>query len=150
MSVEQTVRQFIEENLEEEYFIVEIKFKDTKPKSKLGIWLDGDKGITIDKCAKVSRALGSYIEENDIIKQAYNLEVSSAGVDTPLKFKRQYKNNIGRLLRVSLDDGENIEGKLVEVSDDNIKLEIKEKKNIKLIELEFEKIQKAKVLISFN
>ena len=60
------------------------------------ILLDADDGITIEKCTQVNKALYKYIEETELFPGGnFSLEVSSPGVDEPLKLHRQYKKNIG-------------------------------------------------------
>ena len=117
MNQEQKLTTLIEEHLESAYFLVDVILKDQKPKAKLTVLIDGDQGISIDRCAELSRWLGKYIEEENIIQGAYTLEVSSPGLDTPLKNHRQYVKNIGRQVKVSLNDGDNKAGTLEKVEE---------------------------------
>ncbi|MDB5020673.1 MAG: ribosome assembly cofactor RimP [Pedobacter sp.] len=154
MQVENRVKELIEEKISDrpELFLVQIKML---PNNKLIIHVDGDEGISIQDCAAISRHVGFHLEEENVIEQAYNLEVSSPGVGEPLKLKRQYQKNIGRLLSVRLADGATKEGKLLTVTENEITIEesIKEKgKKAYLAEttLNFENIVETKVLISFK
>jgi ribosome maturation factor RimP len=154
MQVENRVKELIEEKISDrpELFLVQIKML---PNNKLIIQVDGDEGISIQDCAAISRHVGFHLEEENAIEQAYNLEVSSPGVGEPLKLKRQYHKNIGRLLSVKLAEGIIKEGKLLSVSENGITIEesIKEKgKKATLAEttLSFEDIIETKVLISFK
>jgi ribosome maturation factor RimP len=154
MQVENRVKELIEEKIADrpELFLVQIKML---PNNKLIIHVDGDEGISIQDCAAISRHVGFHLEEENVIEQAYNLEVSSPGVGEPLKLKRQYHKNIGRLLSVRLSDGATKEGKLLSVTESDITIEenIKEKgKKAYLAEttLSFEHIVETKVLISFK
>ena len=102
-------------------FLVEIR---VKPINNLKIFLDGDQGITIEKCVQVNRALYKKIEESGFYPAGdFSLEVSSAGLDEPLKSLRQYKKNIGRPVEVILPDGSRKEGKLTKVNEEGIVLE---------------------------
>lgn len=154
MEIPEQIQNFVEEIIEEQYFVVDILFINKKPKGKLTIIMDGDRGISVDVCAAISRQLAAIIDEKDLIKTPFVLEVSSPGVDRPLKMKRQYTNNIGRLLEILLTDGTQQKGMLKEVHPDNIVIEIKrdKKKNSapELVEVPWEEIQRAKVLISFG
>ena len=58
---------------------------------KILILVDGDEGITIDRCAEISRRTGATLEEQETMSDAYVLEVSSPGLEHPLKLMRQYK-----------------------------------------------------------
>jgi ribosome maturation factor RimP len=66
---------------------------------KLIILLDGDNGIGIDECAQVSRHVGFHLEEENVIETAYNLEVSSPGIDTP--FRCHHQGNTPKMLAVT-------------------------------------------------
>lgn len=153
------ITEIVEAHLpDESIFIVDIKMTGRKMMS-VKITLEGDKGVSIDQCAKVSRAVGFEIEEQDLIKDAYNLEVSSAGVGEPLKLKRQYPVNVGRSVKVFLLEGEvkEREGKLEEVKEDSIVLteQIRQKGHKKkytyeVIEIPFSQIEKTEVQVSFK
>ena len=113
-----------EEIISEEpvYFLVDLRIK---PTNNVKVFLDGDSGITIEKCVQVNRKLYRKLEESAIFPDGdFSLEVSSAGLDEPLKLLRQYKKNIGRLVEVQLQDGTQKEGQLTDVSDEGIVLEI--------------------------
>ena len=138
-------------------FIVEVKVSEGKIRQTITILLDTDGGIQIEECASISRRLANFIETNELIKDAYNLEVSSPGVDFPLTFKRQYVKNIGRNLKLQLMDGDEKIGALENVTDEGIvfKEEPKKSKGKKVVPIEsltiaFENIKQAKVQISFK
>ncbi len=137
------------------FFLVNTIITGVRSVPKIIVWLDGDAGVSIEKCAEVSRFLGKHIEDHNLIESAYTLEVSSPGIDQPLKLFRQYKQHIGRNLRVVLTDGSTKTGKLEDLKEASIVLNetIKGKKkdpNAPLTEIETKNIDKAFVLISFN
>ena len=106
---------------EPEYFLVDLRIK---PTNNIKIFLDGDHGITIEKCVQFNRALYKKIEEAAVFPDGdYSLELSSPGLDEPLKKGRQYKKNIGRQVEVLLEDGTKKEGLMVDVSEEGIVLE---------------------------
>ena len=126
-AVEAKIKTFIDEALEgTTIFIVDYKLLQ---KNKIVLLLDGDNGIGIDEVAKVSKHISHRMEEENGIEGAHTLEVSSPGVDYPLKFQRQYPQHIGRTLAVRMNDGKELEGKLLAINGDiiNVNLEIKEK-----------------------
>lgn len=132
-------------------FPVEIKIS---PANDIKIFLDADDGITIEKCTKVNKALYKYIEDSDLFPGGnFSLEVSSPGVDEPLKLYRQYKKNIGRKVEVLMIDGIREEGKLLSVTDNEIVIEDKtgkgSKTTAKTITILFNQIKQTKVLITF-
>ena len=156
MEIKDVLWQVAEENLKDEsFFLVDIIVKGAAGgKMKVLILLDGDEGVNIDDCADLSRAVGMRVEAEDLIEQAYILEVSSPGLDHPLKLKRQYANNVGRKLKLQLTDGKQLTGKLVEAGQQEISFEkeVKEKKKTvhQLISIGFDEIEKANVLVSFK
>ena len=106
---------------EPEYFRVNVKIK---PTNNLKVFIDGDKGISIEKCVQFNRRLYKMIEISGIYPLGeFSLEVSSPGVDEPLRLHRQYAKNIGRFIEVIFDDGARKEGKLVQVAESDIIVE---------------------------
>ncbi len=77
---------------------------ELKPGQRLLVFIDSDSGMSFDKCQKISRYLESFIDANDWLGSKYVLEVSSPGINRPLKFLRQYLKNIGRTVAVTLLD----------------------------------------------
>ena len=131
MSVE-IVKSKIEEWLqpvlnEKNLFLVEIRFILGR---KLEVYIDSDEGIHIDDCASISRFLENHLDGSGLVPDNYILEVSSPGMDNPLKVPRQYKRRIGRILEIAKNDGTMIEAQLMEADDEKIKLqEVREEKN---------------------
>ena len=117
--LEQKVKTLIES--EPEVFLVEIRIK---PTNNVKVFLDADKGMSLDKLIQYNRKLYRDLEENSFFPGGdFSLEVSSPGLDEPLKLKRQYQKNIGRSIEVLRVDGVKNEGKLLTVSDDEIVME---------------------------
>ena len=107
---------------EPDYFLVDLRIK---PTNNIKVFLDGDSGITIEKCVQVNRKLYKKLEEAALFPDGdFSLEVSSAGLDEPLKSFRQYKKNIGRPVEVQLLDGTQKEGVLTGVTEEGIVLEV--------------------------
>lgn len=154
MNIEKRVKELVEEKIADKpnLFLVDVKFHSN---GKLIILVDGDNGIGIDDCVAISRHVGFHLEEENVIETAYNLEVSSPGIDTPLTLPRQYTKNIGRTLGIKMADGTKREGKLNGLTGDAILIEeIKKEKGKKaeIVEsvIPMDKITETKVLISFK
>ena len=112
-----------------DYFLVDIRIK---PTNNVKVFIDGDQGISIEKCVQYNRALYKKLEESGLFPGGdFSLEVSSPGLDEPLKLLRQYRKNIGRQVELVLQDGTKKEGRLVEVSEDGIIVEETRGKNKK-------------------
>jgi ribosome maturation factor RimP len=114
---------------EQGYFLVEVRIK---PTNNVKVFIDGDQGISIEKCVQVNRALYKKLDESALFPAGdFSLEVSSPGLDEPLKLLRQYKKNIGRQVELVLQDGSKKEGRLLEVSEDGVIVEETRGKNKK-------------------
>ena len=145
--IEEALAKVLKELFEsEEYkscFLVEI---ECKPNNKVEVYIDSDEALTLGICQKISRHLEGFIDEKGWLGEKYTLEVSSPGVDRPLKYLRQYLKNVGRRLSVDTTEETKVEGKLEEVKEDRIILNEKDKK----IEILIENIHKAQVIVSFK
>jgi ribosome maturation factor RimP len=154
MDVAEEIRNLVALNLSSDKFVVEVLISGKKIPKRVLVIVDGDRGITIDDCAEVSRALSKELDERAYFgAENYLLEVSTPGLDHPLKLKRQYYKNTGRNLKVTTKERV-IEGKLKEVTDDKIVLvqETGTGKNkvIGETEIAFPEIDKAFVQVSFK
>lgn len=114
--------------------------------------IDSENGVTIDQCTQFSR---SMTQETDLITEldeGYIIEVSSPGVDRPLEFPFQFKKNVGRKVRVTLEDGEEKEGELLEATESGfmVKLPGLKKKEFINQEYQYQEVKKAKIIVSFK
>ncbi len=106
---------------EPDYFLVSLRIK---PTNNIKVYLDGDNGLPIEKCVSFNRQLYKLIDESGLFPPGeFSLEVSSPGVDEPLKMHRQYNKNIGRQVEVVFTDGTKKEGKLVQAAGQDIIIE---------------------------
>jgi ribosome maturation factor RimP len=134
-----------------EDFLVSIK---VKPTNNIKIFLDSDEGMSIEKCVRYNRKLYSLIEEKAFFPEGnFSLEISSPGVDEPLKNSRQYNKNIGRKVLVTFNDDTEKEGKLLQVTDTDILIEQTTGKGKKAetsqFLIPFENIKKTIVQVQF-
>ena len=114
--VEKLVEEALNEN--QELFLIELNIL---PENKITVVVDGDNGITIKECIRISR----HIEHNlDREEYDFALDVTSPGLSEPLLNIRQYKKNLGRTLKIKTDS-ETYEGKLTRVDDKEIEIEWK-------------------------
>jgi ribosome maturation factor RimP len=122
--------------------------------SKITVIVDGDQGVTIDECTRISRELSARLDELNLEAEHYVLEVTTPGLDQPLRLTRQYRKNIGRGVKVHLNDKRIETGILIDVEDHQIAIrqEWKEGKVMqqKLVPLAFSEIEKTYVVISFK
>jgi len=121
----------------------------------INVYIDGDNGVTIDDCVKLSRFIEQQLDRD---KEDFELRVSSPGADEPFINERQYKKNIGRPVSIKLKSGIEKRG-ILESADDKeigIKVEIKSKnkKQKKMntgesIRIPLQEISETKVIIIF-
>ena len=125
----ETVENLIQPLLQEDVFLVYIKIK---PTNNFKIYIDADGGLPLEKCIKINRALYKQMEEMGLYPDGnFSLEVSSPGIDEPLKLIRQYIKNVGRFIEVVKLDETRLEGKLLEANEEKISIEITEGKGKK-------------------
>jgi ribosome maturation factor RimP len=149
LQIEQLVHQMLES--ETEYFCISIRIK---PTNNIKVFLDGDNGLPIEKCVQFNRKLYKLIEEKGWYPEGeFSLEVSSPGVEEPLKNNRQYTKNIGRFVEVIFADGTKKEGKLIQVAEADIIIEYIEGKGKKAttqqLVIPFSNIKTTTVQIKF-
>ncbi|MDD4215259.1 MAG: ribosome assembly cofactor RimP, partial [Bacteroidales bacterium] len=115
------------------------------------VYIDYDKYVSIDDCATLSRHIESELNRD---VEDFELEVSSAGLDRPLKITRQYTKNIGNDLKITLHDNKIIVAALLGADEKEVHLLIPEDKKNKNPELElklkYNEIKKAQVIIKFE
>jgi ribosome maturation factor RimP len=132
-------------------FLVALK---ADAKNNIRVFLDGDKGVSIQTCTTLNRGLYKFIEENSLVpNNDFSLEVSSPGLDEPLKLHRQFMKNLERTLELQLPDGTQLEGVLKAVTETDITVEEKKgkgkKQELVLHQLPFTGIKTATVKIIF-
>lgn len=152
MITEPQIRQLIEEKISDTgQFIVSL----TSPgMNHFEIEMDGDNGFGIDDCSGIHRHIRKELGEE---YEDLRLQVSSAGLDKPLRHLRQYVKNIGRPVEVLTMENNRVEGTLVKADDTGIALTFKErikdgkrKKTVETqVELSHEEIRETKIVIRF-
>jgi ribosome maturation factor RimP len=148
-AIEQKVTELI--SAEPGLFLVDIKIK---PTNNIKVYIDGDQGVSIEKLVNYNRKLYKQIEEEAMYPNGdFSLEVSSPGLDEPLKMHRQYQKNIGRFAEITDIEGQKREGKLVGVGEKEIMLEETKgkgkKQEVVTHTISFEQIKSTKIQIKF-
>ena len=140
--VKEVILSVIREN---NYEAVEIQHKHLKKGWLIRIFIDKEDGVTVDDCQKVSQELSLRLDmETDLIPGSYILEVSSPGLDRPLRLERDFLRNMGRKVKMSFYDSQDIKkfivGKIVDCRNrvifldcDNSKIEVPLEKVIKAV-----------------
>ncbi len=147
--IETLINQLLVE--EPSYFLVSLKIK---PTNNIKVFLEGDEGISIEKCVKFNRQLYKLIEEKGWYPEGeFSLEVSSPGIEEPLLFHRQYLKNVGRELEIAFTDGTFKMGTLIAVTAEDILIQSTEGKGKKAVTqqmlIPFDNIKTTTVQIKF-
>jgi ribosome maturation factor RimP len=124
-------------------FLVDLVIRGERNSKIIDVFIDTEQGITVDRLGEISKDIQKRLDEHSIISGTYRLNVSSPGLDRPLKLTRQYKKNIGRELEVQVrEEGlpKKINGTLKDVNEDGIILSMKDDGTL---ELKFKEIEKA-------
>lgn len=132
-----------------EYFVVDIKIK---PTNNIKVFVDADNGASIDKLVSLNRQLYPLLEAAGLFPaDDFSLEVSSPGLDEPLKSPRQFQKNVGRKVEVMLLNGTVLEGKLLSFNETELLLEetAGKKKEVKETNINLSEIKHTKVCIVF-
>ncbi|QZY56791.1 ribosome maturation factor RimP [Crassaminicella profunda] len=128
--------------------LVDVEFVKEGQNWFLRVYIDKPDGITIDDCQHVSENLSEKLDEVDPIEQNYYLEVSSPGLDRPLKKDKDFERYKGQKIEVhlyqSLDGKKQLQGELVGLQDESVVLKMDQDKEIKIPR---EKVSKAKLSV---
>ncbi len=137
-NIESSVRKITEDILRTtEMELVDVEYVKEGPFMYLKVYIDKPGGITVDDTADISRVLNKKLDEVDLIKEQYFLEVSSPGVERPFKKEADYLNNIGNVVEAKfykpIDGKKSVKGILTEKNENNIA--IKEGEDILTIDI---------------
>lgn len=131
--------------------MVDIEFRLERGRWILRVFIDKEGGVTVDDCANVSRELGDLIEAEDIIDYPYALEISSPGLNRPLKKESDFIRSIGKMVKLRMsrpiNRRRNFTGRLANVREGMISLLVDDSN---LVELPLKEIDKARVKYEFN
>ncbi|MFQ5717753.1 MAG: ribosome maturation factor RimP [Nitrospinales bacterium] len=129
--------------------LVDIEYKKEGSRWYLRVYIDKEQGISVEDCQKISHRIEDIIEIEDIVSSRYILEVSSPGLDRPLKTERDFLKNKNRWIRVTtscpIHDRKRFRGKVRDCAGQSLTLD----EDGSLLEIPLEKIAKAKLEIEF-
>lgn len=134
--VEEKVEALVLEALDETFELVDVEYVKEGPHRYLRIYMDKEGGITLEDCQTISERVSEPLDKQDFIDEAYFLEVSSPGLDRPLKKDEDYHRFNGENIEVKLYEalnGEKVyEGELSGFSDDIVELLTDSKETVKI------------------
>jgi len=103
--------------------LVDLEWRGHRPRGMLRVFVDKTGGVRVEDCQRVSRELGDVLDAAGLIEEAYDLEVSSPGLDRQLRKDRELRWAVGKRVRCWLAGGEEHQGRLVDVDDVRLTLE---------------------------
>lgn len=116
------IKSFIEEQIQDsDMFLVDIALK---PNNFIQVYVDKPVGITIDECVEISRKFNETFNRD---YEDYELQVSSPGLDMPLKVAQQFEKHKGREVNIIMNDGSKFKAVLLDYNDDELKLQVTKK-----------------------
>lgn len=125
MIQERIVRELAESFLQEGTgFVVDVRVREG---NAISVLLDDDQGASIEKCIALSRHLEGALDRE---AEDFSLDVSSPGLDQPLRLLRQYHKNVGREVQVKIKNAGKVEGVLIAATEETVTLKTREKKRI--------------------
>jgi ribosome maturation factor RimP len=150
-SISEQVAGLVEQSLEDMGFeLVDVEYLSVHGKWVLRLYIDKEGGVTIDDCARVSREMGDLIDVKDVIVHEYILEVSSPGLDRPLKKEKDFKRAIGKKIKVktatAMEGRRNYIGYLRNFQEGILYMELENGR----IHLPWEDVDKANLVYEFN
>lgn len=154
ISKEQILELIQDKLTENNCFLVELEIAEG---NKISIEIDSYDGVSVTDCVEISKVIDDSLDRE---VEDFEMNVSSAGLDKPLRVIDQYKKNIGREVKVVPVDGTVVKGELIGVSEDEIvvehsykeRIEGRKKKEtiVKQEKIKFNNIKETTIIISFK
>jgi ribosome maturation factor RimP len=155
MISEEKVRNLIEEKIQNtEFYILDLKISNS---NQINVEIESDKPVSITDCVEISKFVENSLDRDE---EDFAIQVSSYGVDKPLKHYRQYVKNIGRELDVNLTDGKKEKGQIIKADQETFTIEYKAKEKkensskkivvVKQQQINYSEVKEAKIKISFK
>jgi ribosome maturation factor RimP len=129
--------------------LVDVVFASERGRWVLRVYIDKEGGVTLDDCARVSRELGTLVDVHEIIDHPYTLEVSSPGLDRPLKKEKDFLRAVGMRIKVKtiapIEGQKRFVGQLQEVREGTLILLVE----AKLVPVSMVDIERANLVYEF-
>ncbi|MBI5044190.1 MAG: ribosome maturation factor RimP [Nitrospirae bacterium] len=130
--------------------LVDLEYKKSGPKWFLRVFIDKKDGVSLDDCEKASKHISQVLDVEDIIPHTYILEVSSPGLDRPLKKIEDYQREKGKLVRINtfgpINNQKIFIGRILDIESGNVKIE---EERLGKMEIPLSNIAKARLEIEF-
>jgi ribosome maturation factor RimP len=139
--MKEIVKQIVEDN---GFRLYDIEITEEQGHKYYRIYIQKSDGssVNLDECAEINRIISPIFDVEEPMSESYFLEVSSPGIERPLKTKEHFKNSIGEKVKITLNDGSKIIGKLQDVGEEKI--------NVKNKIIPFSNIKKARTYFEWK
>ncbi len=133
------------------YFLEDVNLVSPGQHRIVTVIVDGETGLNLDQVTVASKLVSELLDEASFMGETpFTLEVTSPGIDRPLTLPRHFAKNVDRLLKVTKNDGVVLTGRIRSNTQDDVTLEITEKKEVKEVVISLAEIKRAMVEIEFN
>lgn len=133
------------------YFLEDVNLVSPGQHRIVTVIVDGETGLNLDQVTVASKLVSELLDEASFMGETpFTLEVTSPGIDRPLTLPRHFAKNVDRLLRVTKNDGLVVTGRILSNTQDDVTLEVTEKKEVNEVVIALAEIKRAMVEIEFN
>jgi ribosome maturation factor RimP len=152
MALKDQIAQLVTPSVEEAgYFLEDVHVVTPGNQRIVTCIVDGETALNLDQVTSASKIISGLLDEAAFMGETpFTLEVTSPGIDRPLTLPRHFAKNVTRLLKVTLNDGNVVTGRITSSSETSVLLEVVEKKASKEVSIELSDIKRAVVEIEFN
>ena len=152
MALKDEIAQLVTPSVEEAgYFLEDVHIVTPGNQRIVTCIVDGESALNLDQVTSASKIISGLLDEAAFMGETpFTLEVTSPGIDRPLTLPRHFAKNVTRLLKVTLNDGNVVTGRITSSSESSVLLEVTEKKASKEVSIELSDIKRAVVEIEFN
>ena len=133
------------------YFLEDVNLVNPGQHRIVTVIVDGEAGLNLDQVTVASKLVSELLDEASFMGETpFTLEVTSPGIDRPLTLPRHFTKNVDRLLKVTKNDGVVVIGRIQSNTENDVTLEVTEKKEVKEVVITLAEIKRALVEIEFN
>lgn len=150
--IEHTVRDYLKNSLPfDGVEIFDVTYRRERGGNILRVVIDGE-NVGLEECTKVSNFVSEWLDNEDIIDAKYSLEVSTPGIDRPLRNQEDFLRYKGKLCKITLinptqESRKNFKGKILDVHNDKVTIYVEQES--KQFDIDIKNIKKAKLEIDF-
>jgi ribosome maturation factor RimP len=128
LPMDERLQKVVEESAERHgAHLVDLVLRGHAGRAVVEVYVDNESGVTTELCAEVSRAIAAAVDQHGLLSGSYRLDVSSPGIDRPLKYRWQFRKHLGRKLRIRRKMGDTVlevRGTFTGMDEQSVSLEV--------------------------